>query len=405
MQSFCIFRNLNGCGNRCGNRVEKTKQYCYRHKGCENYIFELLNDCLSNVRDSFDSYDIYRLFVHIQMNDTYQVDNLDFNDSQRILNNKKSVKKEIFTLTLDYLFSKTKLKKIIHSSYYIINNRHIYKSSIIQVLYNICCNTFQISQMNVHNVCKIQRCFRRYFYSELTKYNNCLSENETDPFTYDDVNEIPFKERFGFKDSNNRIYIFRAVEFHHFLTTNGLWNPYTRDKIPSYINNRIKLMMIYHGLKENSNKFRWETPIHAYTEVSQLLEKVGFYNNVTWFNNLTFVKCCKIIQIYRDLCKDIPESRTFFPISFELTKEGYVFEFCKEVINMFEDSDNHYIVCCNFIKSLALNIEQFYNNLPSWLLDIESNLEIEFNATSDVESDGLFFFYVYNLMENLPEVN
>ena len=55
MQSFCIFRNLNGCGNRCGNRVEKTKQYCYRHKGCENYIFEVLHASNFNqeVHESF----------------------------------------------------------------------------------------------------------------------------------------------------------------------------------------------------------------------------------------------------------------------------------------------------------------------------------------------------------------
>lgn len=405
MQSFCIFRNLNGCGNRCGNRVEKSKQYCYRHKECENYIFEVLDKCLPHVRYSFDSNDIYNLFVYIQTNDTYEIDDLDLNGYNKILNNNESVKKELFKLIMDYLFSKSKLKKIIHSSYYMKNNRHVYKSTIINNLYNIYINTFNISQGNIHSICKIQRCFRRYFYNELTKYNYSSSDNETDPFTYDDINEIPFKEKFGFKDSYNRIYVFRAKEFNHFLNTNGLWNPYTRDILPYYIQNRVKLLMIYHGLDENSNKPKWETAIHAYTEVSQLLEKVGFYNNVTWFNDLSFVKCCKIIRIYRDLCKELPESRSFFPASFELTKEGYVFEFCREVINMFENSDNHYIVCCNFMKSLALNIEQFYNNLPSWLLDVESNLEIEFNVTNDVQTDGLLFFYVYNLMEHLPEVN
>lgn len=407
MQSNCIFRNLNGCGNRCGNKVEKSKQYCYRHKECENYIFEILDDCLPYTRYSFDSDDIYKLFVYIQTNDTYEIDDVELNGYKKLINNTESVKKEIFRLIIDYLFSKTKLKKIIHTSYYMNNNRQIYKSNIINNLYNIYNNTFKISlsQGNIKNICKIQRCLRRYFYKELIRYNDCASDNETDPFTYDEINEIPFKEKFGFKDSYDRIYIFRAIEFNHFLTTNGLWNPYTRDKLPNYIHNRIKLLMIYHGLDERIDKSKWETAIHAYTEVSQLLDKVGFYNNVMWFNDLTFVKCCKIIRIYRDLCKELPESRAFFPASFELTKEGYVFEFCREVINMFENSDNHYLVCCNFMKSLALNIEQFYNNLPSWLSDVESNLNIEFDVTTDVQTDGLLFFYVYNLMENLPEIS
>lgn len=401
MQSFCIFRNLNRCGNRCRNKVDISKQYCDKHKECENYIFEVLNECFPNMGSALDSHDIYTLFVFIHINDTYYVD--DF--QQKILDNTIKAKKELFRIIIDYLFSKSKLSRTFHSSY---SSNKACKKNIIDNIYTIFYNTFTISQhVHKHKICQIQRCYRRYFYNELTKYNDVPSENDTDPFTYDDIAEIPLNELFGFKDLYGRVYKFRTVEFNHFLKSNGSWNPYTRDKLPDFIKTRVNLMMIYHGLSEKNKETQWITSSHAYTEVSQLLEKVGFYNNVKWFDDLTFIKCQRIIRIYRDLCKEIPESRLYFPKSYEVTKDGYVFEFCREVIHMFENSDNHYLICCNFMKSLALNIDKFYNNLPSWLLEIESTLsiDVENHIIPDANSDGFMFYYIYNLLENIPEVN
>lgn len=398
MQSNCIFRNLYGCGTRCKNKATSLIRYCNRHRGNDHYIFEVLDACFPDIKHSLKCTDIYTLFTFIQTNDTYDIDEI----YGKTLNNSDICKRDLFRIIIDYLYSKTKLKRIVHSSYY-IKKTYMNKNNIINILYNISYNTFKISKNNIAKICKIQRCFRRFLYKKIVKYNHCKSENDTDPFTFDDIDEIPFNKKYGFKDAYNHIYIFNAVEFYYFIETNGLWNPYTRDKLPSYIKNHLKLLIKYNGLNEKNKIQRWITPLHAYTEVSQLMEKVGFYNNVTWFNDLTYIKCCKIIRIYRDLCTELPESRQFFPMSFELTKDGYVFEFCKEIISMFENADNHYLVCCNFMKALALNMDKFYHNLPTWLLDIESNINIE-NDTND-ETDGLLFFYIYNLLENLPEIN
>ena len=400
MQSNCIFRNLNGCGVRCRNKSTSLKRYCSRHRGNDNYIFEVLDECFPDTSHSLNCADIYTLFAFIQTNDTFEIDEM---DGDKTLNNSCFIKRDLFRIIIDYLYSKTKLKKVIHHSYY-AKKTYINKSSIIDILYNISYNTFKNSG-NVSYICKIQCCFRRFLYKEITKYNNCKSENDTDPFSFDNINDIPSNEKFGFKDAYGRIYIFNTVEFYHFIETNGLWNPYTRDKLPSYIKNYLKLLIKYNGLNEKNKIPQWVTPSHAYTEVSQLLEKVGFYNNVKWFDDLTYVKCNKIIRIYRDLCQKLPESRRFFPTKFELTKDGYIFEFCKEIISMFENADSHYLVCCNFMKAVALNIDKFYQNMPTWLLDIESNLNIEFDANTDLQSDSLLFFYVYNLLDHLPEIN
>lgn len=417
MHSHCIYRNLNGCGVRCKNKSESSKQYCSRHRGYDNYIFEVLNECFPLIpeiqgtnKQYFDSHDIYKLCAFIHTHDTYDVDDI----YENVLNNDEANKKELFRIIIYYIFSKSKLKKTIHVSYCSASKKScVCKNNIISNLYNILYNTFKISQHNIEQVIKIQRCFRRFLYHQLTKYNHGSSENETDPFTFDNINDIPYNERFGFKDSNGHVYIFNAVEFHHFIETNGLWNPYTRDQLPEYIKNHVRLLMIYHGLSKKIITERWLTPIHAFTEVSQSMEKVGFYNNVTWFNDLTYIKCCKIIRIFRDLCSELPEARSFFPASFELTKEGYIFEFCREVILMFENADDHYLVCCNFMKSLALNMDKFYHNLPSWLLNIESSLNINIDydlglnlgSNSDIHTDGLLFFYVYNLLDNIPDIN
>ena len=79
-----------------------------------------------------------------------------------------------------------------------------------------------------------------------------------------------------------------------------------------------------------------------------------------------------------------------------MNESNYVYEFCKEIIRLFKEGDDHYLLCCNFMKALALYITEFYRNLPSWLLNLESNLPFINNRNND----GLYLIYVQSLMEN-----
>ena len=61
-------------------------------------------------------------------------------------------------------------------------------------------------------------------------------------------------------------------------------------------------------------------------------------------------------------------------ILIDINEQNYVFVFAKEIIKLFKNGNEHFILCCNFIKSLSLVSDNFYNNLPEWLSTVNNNL-------------------------------
>ena len=136
----------------------------------------------------------------------------------------------------------------------------------------------------------------------------------------------------------------------------------------------------YNNLKiknhENDIDINWDTNEQAYTDVVYYMEKIGFYNNILWFKELTYRNVIHIINLYQDLTNNINLEYKFFDenILIDITEENYVFKFAKEIIKLFKNGNDHFILCCNFIKSLSLVSDNFYNNLPEWLSTVNSDL-------------------------------
>jgi hypothetical protein len=145
--------------------------------------------------------------------------------------------------------------------------------------------------------------------------------------------------------------------------------------------------------------FKWQTPLQAYTDVSQVMEKSGFYTSVVWFEKLNYNSCKNIIKRFRELSSGVPDGNLFFPITFEMNKSTYYFDLAKEIISLFKESDTHYLLCCNFIKALAANIKEFYQNMPSWLLNLESTVPLHTNTNRN----ALMFMYFQNMVEDVEE--
>ena len=85
--------------------------------------------------------------------------------------------------------------------------------------------------------------------------------------------------------------------------------------------------------------------------------------------------------------------------NFDVIHPGY--------IKMFKEcNDEYYILCCNFIKATALCSNNFFNNMPSWLLGnnsdnirINTNLEnlmglININNATELTNNFLLYYYV-----------
>ena len=403
---FCIYRKLFGQGITCKCKAIQNHKFCKKHIDSDYHIFHLMNECIDEPK-IIKERQIYKMFWYINNNDIFDKEDKEDKEDKKqtdieknlIHNNHKFI---IFSTIVDYLFSKSKLIDIIHESIYINKSKNICESKkvIIKNLFKLFSNTLRIGsdESKIIKIIKIQKIMRGALYRKLIKLNKTKPENDTDPFTFDDVNDIPSILKFSYKDGNNHIYCYNILQFRHFLKTNGLWNPYTREALPKNVLNKVELLIKYHNLQTNDReRNEWITELQAYTELSQAIEKAGFYNNVSWFEQMSYPVCKNIIKTYRLLCSNIQNSTYFFPSSFELRESCYVFDFCKEVIKMFENADDHYLICCNFIKALALNIDDFYYNIPSWL----SNIESDFNLGNDYQQlHNYTYLYIFELLNN-----
>lgn len=377
-EDTCMFWKKHG--QRCCNKISALNKYCKLHRKKYQYIFEIMQkiNC---------EQDIYEVLKYIYDNDTYDMDG-------KYIKNDMENKKELFANIINYLFSFTKLTYILQK---MLIKTHSNKQKCIQYLHDVLYNTYTISKesSNIQKIQILQRCMKNMLHNVVTQYNADKAENCEDPFTFDSIDDIPEILKFSYKDGHGHVYIFNAIEFEYFIRENGKWNPYTKEELSESVVNRLYILMQYNNLKKkNDTDIQWQTNLHAFTEVSQLMEKMGFYNDVVWFNKLTYNVCKNVIKVYRDLSVNIAEGQIYFPISFEISQTNYVFEFCKEVIRLFKEADEHYMLCCNFVKALALNIDEFYINMPSWLLNVESPITFLHNSNS-------LFMYVHSLIDNI----
>ena len=114
---------------------------------------------------------------------------------------------------------------------------------------------------------------------------------------------------------------------------------------------------------------------------------------------------------------DIPENANYFN---NITEDTLIFDFCKDAIKMFRECNEElYILCCNFIKSLAMCSNNFYENMPTWLIggsgsinitnpnnianirintSIETLLElINRSSLNELENNFLLYYYVEHI--------
>lgn len=385
--SKCIFRYQYNNGNRCNEKTLEYSQYCKRHINKRNHIFEIMDQCLANNTVN-TSTDLYNIFQYVHDLDTIENKNETFYNIASYLLSRMSIIAIISKLVkLDMCISKC-------------NKRFI----ITHHLQNIYSKIYQISKDDdsLNYIIKIQRFMRRKLYQKITACNKSVSENNEDPFTFDTIDEIPPAYKFSYKDSKGHIYSFNAIEFEYFIRNNGRWNPYTKEEIPDNIINRLYLLILYNKLElKQEEVLKWQTPLQAYTDVSQVMEKGGFYTSVVWFEKINYNSCKNIIKRFRELSSGVPDGNMFFPITFEMNKSTYYFEFAKEIITLFKEYDSHYLLCCNFIKALAANIKEFYQNMPSWLLNLESSEPL--NTNTNTNRNAIMFMYFQNMIDDVEE--
>jgi|694.fasta_scaffold00528_19 hypothetical protein len=373
----CIYRYIS-TGRSCCFRTKD--KYCNLHSNNRNNIYEIINEATDN-NYKLQTDDIYKIYKYIYDNEKIFVKELIFKTFLKIIYNK-----HINTLIRLY-------------PYLIIKNN---KEIIYDKIYQLNKNTYDISKkLNENKIIKIQDLFRYQIIKDHIYNKNIENKinNNEDPFTFDNIVDINIKERFIYNDGIN-YYCFKALELLYFIETKeNNWNPYTKKEFEPNIIYKLKLFIKYNKLIIKTENNNWTSVIQAYTDVSQSLEKIGFYNNTEWFLKLTTKQIKNIIRLY----KIISVNDDIYFKDENIHENNIFFDFAREIIKLFEDGNSHFILCCNFIKALSIYSNDFYNNLPDWMSDIETPINLNINNRDNIFNrllNNMEIIYLINIIDN-----
>jgi hypothetical protein len=299
--------------------------------------------------------DIYTMFKYI-------VDNILENDDVFI---------NILFIDLLKMIPMVKLSNI-YKNY--INNDIITKHEVYTQIYLLNNKTFIFNnKCNKNNLIQFQNIVKyKLLCTSVGVNSNFL--NDDDLFTTANISDIRPSRLFTIKDTKGT-YGFDIVELEYFvrkcLEDNiAPYNPYTRETLDDKIIWRLNMKLKYHNIAKKKEECIWKTEMNAYTDLSIEIEKRGFYNNPEWFKNMSRTDFLKCIKLFRDFSCNIEEGKRYF---LNISEDRFTYDFCEESIKLFKEyNDDLYILCCNYMKSLALCSNEFYNNIPDWLSTYET---------------------------------
>jgi len=206
---------------------------------------------------------------------------------------------------------------------------------------------------------KIQKMWRKCFIQKFNKlfgpaqYNRSICSNDTDFFTLDDINKIPYYNFISYEAPDKTIWGFELLSLYNlFVKGNDIvLNPYTREKMEYNILNRLtkiikfsKILKIKLDLTLDDNidliSSKKQLELRS-LELFQYIDELGNYTDVKWFTSL---KRWELVKFIRELV-DIWEYRS--QLTDEMKKE-----ICYPSGNPFHN------INVNFISSLHINVLQ-----------------------------------------------
>lgn len=360
----CIYRKKK-CFHICNKTVLKNTFYCCYHiHSKKKHLCKIFYNILED-RHCLTVQDIYKIYIYILENTTESYDifiNILFIDLLKMIKVEK-----LSAVYKDYLNNHTAVAaKDIYAKIYELNK-----------------NTYLFSKRCSLNTLTDFQDVVRY---KVLCSDGCIANylNEADVFTMENIHDIPPRRLFTIKDVKG-VYGFDVIELEYFVRgciSEGVvpYNPYTREEFNAKVIWRMNKKIKYSHIMTKTDDCRWTTQMNAYTDLSIEIERRGFYNNPEWFKKMPRHDFLKCIKLFRDFSTTIEESRGYFiNINADTAAIGsdaetaFAYAFCKEGIRLFREcNDDLYILCCNFMKSLAICSNDFYSNIPDWLSSYET---------------------------------
>ena len=350
----CIHRKKK-CFHLCNKTAIKNTSYCCYHiHSKKKHLCKIFYKLFEEKHD-LNCSDIYKIYKYI-------VDNTPENDDVFI---------NILFIDLLKMIPMVKLSNI-YKNY--INSDIITKHEVYTQIYILNNKTFIFNnKCNINNLIQFQNIVKyKLLCTSVGVNSNFL--NDEDLFTTANISDIHHSRLFTIKEAKGT-YGFDIVELEYFvrkcLADNvAPYNPYTRETLDDKIIWRLNMKLKYHNIAKKKDECIWKTEMNAYTDLSIEVEKRGFYNNPEWFKNMSRTDFLKCIKLFRDFSCNIEESKKYF---INISEDRFTYDFCEESIKLFNEcNDDFYILCCNYMKSLALCSNEFYNNIPDWLSTYET---------------------------------
>ena len=363
----CIYRKQKSF-HICNKTAINNNFYCCHHiHSKKKHLCKIFYNILEE-RHDIAVQDIFKMYKYI-VEETIESDDIFIN-----------------ILFIDLLkMIKVERLSIIYKDY-ITNHNHTK---------NMYANIYELNK-NTHSICVKCNLKSLVEFQEIVKYKvlsnsanpvNAEYLNEEDLFTTVSIRDIPHNRLFTIKDDKG-IYGYDIVELEYFVRNcikEGIvpYNPYTREEFSDKVLWRMNMKIKYENIATKTDECRWTTDMNAYTDLSIEIERRGFYNNPEWFKKMSRHDFLKCIKLFRDFSSTIEESRGYFNnININNANEedtdterslAFTYDFCKEAIRLFREcNDDLYILCCNFMKSLAICSNDFYSNIPDWLSTYET---------------------------------
>lgn len=265
----CIYRKSKGCGQRCN--AQSTEPYCSAHRKYATELQAAIHQGLGDI-ETLDQKTIvpfvFRLFDARRPPDIIE-------DAISYL----MTSYELWTLTRPIVHLTLNMKKteIVHRLV-----------SHIQKLYDI-----HTHPRRSKAIVALQQRWKRSMHTRTDTlrgpWPDTPAVNDTDPFSLEQLTELPAHEIFSYKDEDGRVFAFHAPELECAIRQGQITNPYTQKPIPAPELQRLQRVMKYlPKIELPYAPDTWKSANDAYQDVSgEYQRRFGIYILPEWLLCLT----------------------------------------------------------------------------------------------------------------------
>lgn len=161
------------------------------------------------------------------------------------------------------------------------------------------------AQYDISSVIHIQKCMRRYIVRKYMNYKGHTKDytNDDDFLTLETFSDIPFHDRYAYKDDSGFVYAFHIRSILQLIERNDMKNPYTRLPFPKRMKSEVHSMVNIAKLLHISLDIKYETPRpqtlneriqHVFMEI----DRYGYFLDVQTFHHLHRFE---LIHFYKEI--------------------------------------------------------------------------------------------------------